>query len=127
MKKQSAFQIAASLIMIWFCSSCNYYKADKLNPPDGFECDTTNITFNATIINILSTNCLLCHSNVAAIDNGGGIYLDTWEDVKSRSTLVSGAINHTGGYIPMPKNAPKLDPCLITQIEIWIRDGMPEN
>ena len=126
MKKLLTVKAATGLILFFFCLSCSYYKADKLNPPDGFECDTTNVTFNGTIINILGNNCLKCHSAMA-YDDGAGIYLDSYEGVKSRIKLITGAINHTGVYLPMPKNKPMLDPCLLLQFEIWIRNGMPEN
>lgn len=125
--KQITSCLTTGLIILSLCSSCNYYKDDKLNPPEGFTCDTTSITFNGTILNMISVNCLHCHSNVAAIDNGSGIYLDTYNDVRSRAKAIFGAINHTGGFFPMPKDAPRLDPCLRLQFEIWINNGMPEN
>jgi len=127
MTKRTILGLTACLLILALFSSCNYYKDDKLNPPDGFSCDTTGITFNGKILTILSENCLICHSDVAAIDNASGIYLVTYADVKSRAAAILGAVNHTGGYFPMPKGAPKLDPCLRLQFAIWIRNGMPEQ
>jgi hypothetical protein len=124
--KRIILNLVTGLIILSFCQTCYYLNDDELNPPQ-VQCDTTNITFNGTILNILGANCLLCHSNAAAIDNGSGIYLDTYEGVKTRAKMISGALNHTGGYFPMPKNAPKLDPCLIQKFDIWVRNDMPEN
>jgi uncharacterized membrane protein len=125
--KHIASGLTTGLIILFLCSSCYYYKDDTLNPPEGFSCDTTNVTFNGKILNMIAANCLVCHSNVAAIDGGSGIYLDTYNDVRARAMAISGAINHTGGYFPMPKNAPRLDPCLRLQFETWINNGLPEN
>lgn len=125
--KQLVFLLSTGLIILYFLTSCYYNKDDKLNPPEGFSCDTTGLTFNGSILDILAYNCLKCHSNTAAIDAGSGIYLDTYAGVKARAKSISGAINRTGGYFPMPKNEPKLDRCLILQFDTWLRNGMPEN
>ena len=96
--KRIVLKLVTGLIILSFCPTCYYLKDDELNPPEG-QCDTTNITFNGTILNILGANCLLCHSNVAAIDNGSGIYLDTYEgvmeaDLKQCAIVVASLVYH---------------------------------
>src|SRR3982751_5371220 len=44
-------------------------------------CDTSNITYTETIIPILQTNCLGCHSTYST---GGGILLNSYSDVKTQ-------------------------------------------
>jgi hypothetical protein len=40
---------------------------------------------------------------------------------------LDGAINHRSGYPQMPRDGPKLPECELTRINIWIRDGAPNN
>jgi len=112
---------------IVFLSSCANHDEEELYPNQLANCDTTNVTFNNRIIFILANNCFACHSHPVADLWGDGIHLETYNDVKSRSTKISNVINHTGGVSPMPKNAGKLNACALKQFEVWIRNGTPEN
>jgi hypothetical protein len=109
------------------CTTCFYDNEEFLYPELNNECDTTNVTFSGTISDILSNNCLSCHSNSTAASFGNNIRLEDYEDVKTNSQDVLGSISHDSGFSPMPKNAAKLNDCLILQFEIWINDGTPDN
>jgi len=107
--------------------SCYYDNEEWLYPELGSGCDTVNVTFTATIKPMLSSNCFSCHSNSTAPSFGNNIKLENYADVVSSSAAVKGAINHTGGYSPMPKNGGKMSSCILTQFDIWIKNGTPEN
>lgn len=107
--------------------SCYYDNEEALYPSVSNTCDTLNVTFSGTVVPMLAGNCLSCHSNSSASGSGNGIRLENYADVKTYSTRIAGAIKHSGGYSPMPKNGGKLNPCLINQFDIWINKGMLNN
>jgi hypothetical protein len=115
------------MLVLLMAGSCYYDSEEALYPELGSGCDTTVVTFTGKIAPMLANNCLSCHSNATAAGSGNGIRLENYVDVKNRATAISGSINHTGTYSPMPKNGGKLNSCLIKQFDIWIRTGMPEN
>lgn len=89
-------------------------------------CDTTNITYTATIIPILQTNCLGCHANTST---GGGILLNSYAAVYDQaiSGSLMNSITWNGGVTPMPYNGSQLDDCSIKQIDLWIKAGALDN
>jgi hypothetical protein len=108
-------------------SSCYYDNEEALYPSLSSSCDTINVTFSAKIAPILSNNCLSCHSNATAASAGNNIRLQDYNDVKARTSAIAGSIKHTGTYSPMPKNGGRLNTCSITLVDIWIRNGAPNN
>jgi mono/diheme cytochrome c family protein len=116
-----------SVITIAMVASCYYDNEEALYPSYNSTCDTTNVTYSGTIAPILSSNCLSCHSNANAASFGNNIRLENYADVVSRAPAIEGSIKHTGNYSPMPKNGGKLKDCSITQFDIWVKNGMPNN
>lgn len=114
-------------ISLFFLKSCYYDNEEFLYPSFGAVCDTVNVTFNGTITAILSNSCLSCHSNSTAAGSGNNIRLENYADVQIRAAAVAGSIKHQVPYSPMPKNGGKIKACSITQFDIWVRKGMPDN
>lgn len=114
-------------IILLFGISCYYDSEESLYPSLNTLCDTTNVTFSGPVSTTLANSCLSCHSNTTAAAFGNGIRLEDYADVKSKATSISGAINQTGAYSPMPKNGGKLNSCLIIQFDIWVRNGTLNN
>jgi mono/diheme cytochrome c family protein len=85
------------------------------------------VTFSSKIVPLLANNCLSCHSNATAASAGNNIRLENYADVIAQITSIAGAIKQTGGYSPMPKNGGKLNACMISQFDIWVRNGAPAN
>lgn len=120
------FFLAASFALITSCSSD---KEEELTPdpqPAPAQCVTASVTYTNTVVGLLTANCTNCHS---ANLPSGGIALDTYAGVKAQVTTsrLMGAINHTAGFSPMPKNGAKLSACDIAKIKKWVDDGAPNN
>jgi hypothetical protein len=113
--------------ILLLASSCYYDNEEALYPSVNAACDTVNVTFSGKIVSLLANNCLSCHSNATAGSAGNGIRLENYADVQSRASAISGSINHSGTYSPMPKNGSKLKACLITRFDIWVKNGTPNN
>lgn len=126
MKRLYIISTTIAIIMFFFVS-CYYDNEEALYPTLNTSCDTTNVTFSGTIVPILNNNCYSCHSNATAASLGNGIRLQDYNDVVAKAVAVDGSIKHTGTYSPMPKNGGSVKTCSITQFDIWIRNGMPDN
>jgi hypothetical protein len=89
-------------------------------------CDTTAISFSATVMPILKTNCTGCHSGTSP---SAGIDLISYATVKVQAANGSlvGSITHTLGYIPMPSRTVSLATCEISQIKAWVKEGTLNN
>jgi hypothetical protein len=122
--KRLFISLATIFIFTIFFVSCYYDNEEALYPTLSNACDTTNVTFSGTIASILSNNCYSCHSNANAAF-GGGIHLQSIADVITNSSKIVVSINQTGSK-PMPPGG-KLSSCSITQFDIWVRNGMPNN
>ena len=115
------------VVFLIFMGSCYYDSEEALYPVYSSSCDTTNVTYSGTIAPMIKNNCLACHSNAAAPSAGGNIAIENYADVVAKQQNITGAIKHTGTYSPMPKNGAMLKSCLLTQWDIWIKKGMPNN
>jgi hypothetical protein len=125
--KRLYINIAVACIFTIFFVSCYYDNEEALYPTLATTCDTTNVTFNLTVVPILSNSCYSCHSNKNAASRGNNIPLQNYADVVARNVSVSGSIKHTGSFSPMPKNGGSLKTCSIKQFDIWVRNGMLNN
>ena len=89
-------------------------------------CNTTNVTFNASVKPILQNYCNGCHGGGSPL---GGVDYNSYNGVKITVTngKLLGSIQHTSGFSPMPQNANKLSACNISIIKAWIDAGAPNN
>lgn len=124
MRKRLIISIAAITIFLLFFVSCYYDNEEALYPVLNNLCDTTNVTYSGTIVPILNNSCLGCHSVPAT---GGSILLSTYAEVVGSAPRITGSIKQLTGFFAMPKNGGKLKSCSITQWDIWVRNGMPNN
>ena len=110
-------------------SSCYYDKMDQIYPQAVIStCDTSNVTYTATVSTILTNNCNSCHGATANV-TGAGISLSTYAAVKPYITngKLINSILQNGQASAMPKNAAKLDVCTINKITVWINKGALNN
>lgn len=89
-------------------------------------CNATVFTYAAAVKPIIDANCLGCHNGTAT---PSGVNLATYAALRTVALngRLAGAVNHQQGFAPMPRNAPKLSDCKISQITKWIQAGAPNN
>ena len=124
MKLQS---ILSLLVLLLFLAACTSDSEDVLtntpNPGTPSGCDTTTVTFAATITPLLTTyGCNGCHSGTAP---SGGFTLTSYNGVKAKVTQgrLLGAITHAAGFKPMPQGGNKMNDCDINKFRAWINRG----
>lgn len=120
--------VMVAITMAWALSGCYYDKADIVYPNN---CDTSNVTYSASVVPILSASCYSCHGGSDANVNasGKGIRLDTYAgaSTQAKNNKLPGSIQHLSGYVPMPLGGSKLIDCQINTILIWVKAGAPDN
>jgi len=104
-------------------SGC-YYDSEEELYPGSSSCDTANVTYSASVAPVFAANCNSCHSGNAP---SGNIRTDNYSSIVTNITRIRGAINHESGFMAMPQNSAKLTVCDLDKIDIWIRQGMPDN
>lgn len=95
--------------------------------PENGSCETTGVTYAATVVPILQSNgCMSCHSGGAP---SGNISLEGYANVKAVaiSGKLFGSISHSGGFAPMPQGGNKMSNCNINKIKAWIDSGSINN
>lgn len=124
--KKFFWLIGLLVIIVFF--SCQNKKAEILYPTPA-QCDTSVVKFSVEVKNILIANCYTCHGVAVANVSGGGISLETYNNVKSwaQPGILLNNIEQNPGSNPMPKSASKLSNCDIAKIRTWIRNGMLNN
>ena len=95
------------------------------NSCESAECDTTNVTYTASIEPIISAKCTGCHSGA---NPEGEINLENYAQVSSEVLFgdVLAAVQHLGGVTNMPYNSSQLPQCEIDLIRIWKENEAPE-
>lgn len=126
--RRTIIYLSVTSIFILMFFSCYYDNEEALYPSLSTTCDTTNVTYSKTIVTMMSNNCYSCHSDIYAASSGGNIHLETYDDVAAQNVAIAGSIKHLAGFTPMPYNTgKKIKECYITQFDIWVRNGMPNN
>lgn len=91
----------------------------------GSVCDTTTVTYSATIAPIMASNCNSCHN----ASSGNGVITTDYTDLKAIVTngkLVK-SVNWTAGAIQMPLGGQKMPSCTLTKINKWVISGALNN
>lgn len=117
--------IAAITIFSFLFVSCYYDNEEALYPTLSNSCDTTNVTYSGTIVPILQSSCLTCHATPPL--GGTSRSLTTYSEVVANAPRITGSIKQLSGFLAMPQNGGKIKSCSITQWDIWLRNGMPNN
>lgn len=104
--------------------SCSWNSEEDLY---GIEsCDTSNITWEDPVSEILETNCVPCHNPELHYN---GVRHDTYvEELKVViDDRLHSVINHLPGFPEMPYQLPQLPECERGILDSWIINGAPEN
>ena len=129
MKKKSKLKIGIIILLTIIVTvagfnACTFYSEEELYGAG--ECDTTLVTWEDPIREILAMNCVECHN---AELNYNGVRHDEYELelMVVNDGRLNGVINHLPGYPQMPYQRPQLPECELLLINIWIERGAPEN
>jgi hypothetical protein len=122
--KRLTINFISIALFLLLAVSCYYDSEEALYPSLTSDCDTTNVTYSKTITPIMNNYCTSCHSGSLP---SGGINLTAYQGVQAVAAngQLMKAINGNG--VPKMPPSGSLPSCRISQIEIWINDGMPNN
>jgi hypothetical protein len=123
MKTKIKVHLVSVLALTLAISGCYYDNEEDLYLGSS-TCDTTTVTYAASVAPVFAGYCNSCHSGSTA---SGNIQTDSYASVSANITRIRGAINHQSGFLSMPQGGGSLSPCDLTKIEIWIRKGMLNN
>ena len=123
MKMQFRIMLVLAIALTLVIGGCYYDNEEDLYLGNS-TCDTTNVTYSASVAPVFAGYCNSCHSGSSP---SGNIKTDSYTSVKTNISRIHGAINHQSGFLPMPQNGGSLSSCDLTKIDIWIRQGMLNN
>ena len=111
-----------------FLNACFYDNEEDLYVEELSYCDTTNVTYNTTIVPMFKVHCNSCHGTVEAPSLGGGINLESYYGVNSTADDGSllGSMEYNSKYASMPIDY-KLYECSIKKVRVWINTGAENN
>lgn len=130
--RKIVFVVSGMLISAGFFHSCYYDSKEELFGTT--TCDTVDVTYAATILPILETSCLECHSEANAGVLGGSQILEGYDFLMDY--VVAGDANASSfyntvawvsGYVEMPQGSDQLSDCKIAKIRAWINAGALNN
>ena len=125
MKKQNLILLSLMSALIILVYGC-YYDNEEYLYPSIVVCDSTSVSYSKNITQTLASHCLGCHGPSYAKD-GNNIRLESYSDVVKYLDRIVGSINHSPQNSWMPKNAPKMNDCLINQFVRWQSAQAPNN
>jgi mono/diheme cytochrome c family protein len=113
-------------LLLGGCASQNGEDLLGSGPLPTPSCDTTRVTYAATVAPLLLQNCGNCHANGAA---AGGVGLGAYAQTKAAATSgrLLGSVDHAPGYSPMPKGGAQLSACDRAKLRKWVAAGAPNN
>lgn len=107
-------------------SACTYNKEDELYVQSNVQiCDTTSVTYNNQVKEILQTGCLSCHSDEFADIKGDGYKLQGYANAASYSSRILSRVIDERRPMP-PSGYERLSSCKIDKIRAWINQGLKE-
>ena len=131
MKNIIFFTLVGFVVLL--AQSCYYDNKEELyqNLNNSNNCNTDSVSFQATILPIITTNCATssgCHLG----PNPSGVRdFSTYAEIKAsidasgNGSLIGRITNTTGSLMPL--GGPALPDCEIRQIQAWAADGAPNN
>lgn len=89
-------------------------------------CDSSVVTYTASIQPVITTKCRGCHSGSTP---GGGYDFTNYTGLKKSvdNGRLWGSVNFVSGFSGMPKGGSKLSTCELARIKKWIDSGAPNN
>jgi hypothetical protein len=123
MKIQFRILFVSALALTLVTGGCYYDNEEDLYLGSS-TCDTTNVTYSASVAPVFAGYCNSCHSGNSP---SGNIKTDSYASVTANISRIHGAINHQPTFRAMPEGGGSLSSCDLTKIDIWMRQGMLDN
>lgn len=102
-------------------SSCYYDNSEELYPDAGSNCDTTDVSYAATIAPIMQAQCVSCHSGA---NPSGGFDISNYTNQSASAQLIYERMIDVNS--PMPP-AGLLDACSVNKVKSWYENGAKNN
>jgi cytochrome c553 len=120
--KPTLIAVFAVVVLVLGTQSCYY--DNKAENYGSAGCDSVNPTYTANIQPIINQSCIGCHGSSGP---SGGVDLTSYDRVKTQALRgsLSGTIKQSSPYSLMPPGG-KLSDCKISQVDRWIKNGMPQ-
>jgi hypothetical protein len=108
------------LLIVASIESCYYDKKEDLYTST---CNTTGMTYNKDIVNLVNSSCAGCHSGWAP---SAGISLGSYAEVKDCvvNGKFIGSVKQDGTALAMPEGG-KWSDCDVSKIVAWKAAGCP--
>lgn len=116
-----ALLVVISVFAIALLNRCYYDNEAYLYAGNG--CDTSSVTYSATIAPIMSQNCNSCHSGGSP---AAGVNTDSYAGVKLIADNGS-LVNTTTGATKLMPTSGKMDDCTVAKIGAWVSAGAQNN
>jgi len=116
---KTASFILSTLLITLITFSC---KHDTVDPV--YDCAVDSVTWENNVKFTIQSKCQGCHTAGSFSPT-----LDTYAQVMVivNDGRLMNVINHNPGYMAMPYNSEKLEPCVIENIQSWVDAGAPED
>ena len=103
------------------------FVACKKDAVDTIDCGGINPTYSADIKPILDASCAKsgCHDAITQ-ENGRNFSTYAGALAASQTPEFLGAIQHKSGFVPMPKDGPKLPDNQVELLTCWAQNGSPQ-
>ena len=114
----------SAAVCLLFLGGCYYDNEEELYPAGSNPCDTSKVTYTATVEPFVQENCVSCHNDQLA---NGNVRLDGYDFVKAAALTgpLYPSVSYSAGAKEMPPSG-KLSDCSIKQIKAWIDAGAPQ-
>ena len=95
------------------------------NACEDLVCDSVDISFADHVLPLIEQRCKGCHLGTGSV---GGFPLTNYNQISEIANYaLFQVMNHDSGFVPMPKNLPKLDSCKLQVVRVWIEEGALNN
>lgn len=103
---------------------CYYDSEERLYGVDTTACDTANMHYSVEITQLISDNCLRCHSGTFP---SGDLDLSTYQQLKTVADNGKLVTRINDASAPMPQDVGLMPLCNRQKIEAWVNAGAPNN
>jgi hypothetical protein len=96
------------------------------DPVDMIDCTGVTPTYTSDIKSILDASCAKsgCHDSITQADGKNFSTYATASAISLTNEFL-GAVQHRQGFMPMPKDGPKLSDDKIQLLTCWVQNGSP--